>query len=592
MTEQLSNQSPLSAVSSGGWKRLSFLLIAVAVIHAPSLFSPFFLDDYVYVYAGRDLDWPAVVDTFTAPTMDETASSVWWVPTGALPFYRPVGQLSFALDFRAWGFRPFGFHLTNLLLHLICTVLTWRLAHRFFDTAGAFLVAVVFALHPMHTEAVMWVSGRFDLLVCVSMLASVLSYLKWRDGSGRTRVWWAMSWLFFAIGLACKETAIILPAVLAGVECILPHPPRRTRRLIGAASTFGVVTLLYVLGRISLFGGLAGRLPPPYGLDTSSLSAAISGIASSLAQYLLDMVLFIHVEAFFFTQFWRDHPVLAMGAILACAVIILIAIWLAFRMRAFRFGALWAALFTAPALMAMPGERNVYLAHVGVALIFVSVYHCLHTRNRTTVAAPYFSGLRLRWFALALTGVWAVLSVGEQGVMWCVASTGEKVYRDLQARLPDPPPNSTIYVVNQCPINSVGFTQAIRLRYGREDLAGVALTVSPTLETSTTDAVTRTGSDRLRVDRRGAEFFASFVERFHLFGEAVSSLPVLSGQFDIVLIDPPASFEHLQTLEFRLPHPLEDPRVQCFIWDNSQIKGRTDLLRIPSLAELKPLELR
>ena len=108
--------------------------------------------------------------------------------------------------------------------------------------------------------------------------------------------------------------------------------------------------------------------------------------------------------------------------------------------------------------------------------------------------------------------------------MGCLAGAGDKVYRDLQALLPNPPPNARIYVVNQSPINSVGFSQALRLRYDRSDVSGCALTVSPTLTSSSVDKVLRLGPDSIRVVREGGFFFSSFVERFHRFGGPASSL--------------------------------------------------------------------
>jgi hypothetical protein len=165
------------------------------------------------------------------------------------------------------------------------------------------------------------------------------------------------------------------------------------------------------------------------------------------------------------------------------------------------------------------------------------------------------------------------------------------VYRDLQALLPDPPRNARIYVVNQSPLNSVGFSQALRLRYDRSDLSGCALTVSPTLPSSCVDKVLRLGPDSIRVVRDGGAFFGSFVERFHRFGEPASSLAEACQRAGIELLDPPSAYDNVTALEFRFAYPLSDPRLQLFYWDNHLVRSQLDLLWIEGLTEVRRCEL-
>lgn len=601
------------------------LLLLVAAAHVPSLFHPFFIDDYVYLDKVRNFDWQTALRIVTSPTMDESASGVWWVPMGTLPFYRPIGQLTFALDSAMWGMNPFGFHLTNLLLHLACTAMAWRLALRLFGVpAYALATAVVFALHPVHGEAVMWISGRFDLLVCACVLASVLSYLKWRDSG--SWLWAGLSVLWFAVGLGCKETALILPIVLAGIEAMgmardareagddaaqglddAEHrgPDTRQRawqhttpstsgvgRHLGIFAAFGIVASLYVAGRIALFGSFTGKLPPPYGLDTSHPWSALQSLALNLSVYVLDLGLCAHVDLVYLSQIWREHPVLFGAGVVAASGILLAAVVVG-RSRAGWFGVAWLAVFTAPSLLSMPGERNVYLASVGLALLAGAVYRALDGNRGGNGTEPFPRPPR-PWLwpaSYAVVSLFLVICVVQQVLMGWLTGTGEKVYRDLEALLPNPPPGARIYVVNQGPLNSVGFSQALRLRYGRPDLSGVALTVSPTLSASATDRVFGLGSDSIRVVREGGVFFSSFVERFHRFGDPVSTLPEAAQRAGLDLLNPPTSYDNLTVLEFRLPHPLNDPRVHVFYWDNQRVRGWLDLFRIENLAQLQPCRL-
>ena len=515
------------------WRGLVVLLLAVAIWHAPSLFSPFLMDDYVYVEVAGHLDGETLPGLFHAAALDDGASSVWWVPEGALPFYRPLALLSFGLDHAMWGGGPIGFHLTNLALHLLCTAGAWWLGRMLMGTAaGGWAVAVVFALHPCHMEAVAWISGRFDLLVCAFCVASMVAYLHWR----RSETWSWSGYLVaggsMALALLSKETALVLPVAFVGAELILPT--RRTHRAF-RLTAMGLLVVacvaIYIRQRVLMFGGVAGHLPPPYGLDMSSPTAALGNIALNVALYMLDFVLFVQVEPAYVAAWWRGHPLVLAVALALCLVVVAWCVRVGWRSAAFRFGAFWTVLFAAPSLMAMAGERNVYLASVGVAVMVGAVWQTLVLRsarqNKWGVA-------RWRPGVAALVCLWVVLGLVEQGFMWCIAGTGEKLLRDMQAQLPDPVRGTQIYVINQSPLSSVGFAQAIRLRYGRDDVSGRALTLSPTLLASTVDRVVCLAPRTIRITREGGVFFSSFVERFHLFagpcgGSAGHGKPVRLG---------------------------------------------------------------
>lgn len=568
---------------------LPALLVLVFLLHLPSLFNPFFIDDYVYIDTVSRLDAAALADLLTSSTMGEEASSVWWTPSGALPFYRPLGELTFWVDHQLWKLGPAGYHLTNLLLHLLCTALVYQGARRLSDMPGGALAAAgIFALHPVHTEAVAWISGRFDLLVSVAILASVLAYFRWQAGGRRAWAWAAASLAGYVVGLGCKETALVLPAVIAAGEVVRwrgASAARAPRRLLAAAAAFGLVSVLYLAGRFAMFGGL-GTLPPPYGLDTSSPGAALRMLAWNLSLYLLDFVLWIQVDAIYMSPMWARHLPLFAALVALAAALVVAGAAAAWRRRMFRVGALWAALFTAPCLMAMPGERNVYLSSVGAAWLMGAAVMSLWHRFAARPAAAR----RLRTAAVAAAALGTLVLLAEQLTMRIVAGTGEKVIADLMAALPDPPPDARIYVLHQCPLNAVGFEQALRLRYRRPDLRASALTLAPAVQRSARDAAARTGPATLTLHRSGGEFFESFVERFHLFSrDSASDLEAAAQRLGLTLHSPPASLKDLQILKLSLPLPLDDPRIYLFEWDNSRVVRLTDVLRLASLTELKPL---
>jgi protein O-mannosyl-transferase len=132
--------------------------------------------------------------------------------------YCPLTWLSFALDYQVWGRDPFGYHLTNLLLHLANTalvlVLVFRVLRKRTETAApvAVLTAAIFGVHPLHVESIAWATERKDLLFALFYLLALLSYLRWLD-TRKVSFYWVCFGLFVASAFS-KATAVTLPFVL------------------------------------------------------------------------------------------------------------------------------------------------------------------------------------------------------------------------------------------------------------------------------------------------------------------------------------------------------------------------------------------
>src|SRR6185436_17495008 len=127
-------------------------------------------------------------------------------PTIHAGLYRPLVLLSFAVNHAAAGLSPWSYHLINVLLHLGVTWLLYAVARQLeFSLQAALAAALLFALHPIHAEAVAGVVGRAELL----MSAGVLAGLLW---GMQGRLWLSLAAFFLA--LLSKEQAVMLPALL------------------------------------------------------------------------------------------------------------------------------------------------------------------------------------------------------------------------------------------------------------------------------------------------------------------------------------------------------------------------------------------
>jgi Flp pilus assembly protein TadD len=260
--------SPTPGRAPTRWALLEPLLVVATTVaaYANTFAAPFHFDDLNAVLGN-----PALRDLGGL-----------WPPTGP----RWLGELTFALNLHLGGEDVLGFHAVNLLVHLGCALLVFRLAGTTLRTpalrdAGAgpllrrFLpvgAALLFALHPLATEAVTYVVQRFASLATLLYLAAVVLYAEARlaleagPGSRRRAVVLYGLAVVAAVGaMATKEISVTLPATLAGMELLLF--PGRPRRLL-LVLPFAAAALLVPLGQREVLSDLdrwsadAAAIPP------------------------------------------------------------------------------------------------------------------------------------------------------------------------------------------------------------------------------------------------------------------------------------------------------------------------------------------
>ncbi len=128
-------------------------------------------------------------------------------------YYRPVQILTYALDYRLWGMDSAAFHLTNIILHFLNSVIVYFLTLKITRReAPAFFTSLFFAVHPAFTGAVSYISGRADLLFFLFGMSYMLLYLSFIEAERRLFLWGAL--VSFAVSLLCKEAALIFPVLL------------------------------------------------------------------------------------------------------------------------------------------------------------------------------------------------------------------------------------------------------------------------------------------------------------------------------------------------------------------------------------------
>lgn len=178
---------------------LAFLTIAILVliVYSNALNATFIYEDRPLILGGfikslsfKDTFLVAIQQTFFPENIKK----------GIL--YRPVLMLTFFFDYHLWKDRAFGYHITNIFLHIInCVVLFFLLNQIFKSRNLSFITVVLFAIHPIQVESVTWISGRNGILLSIFILLAFLLYMKKKL---------LLSYIAFLLSLFTKESSIFL----------------------------------------------------------------------------------------------------------------------------------------------------------------------------------------------------------------------------------------------------------------------------------------------------------------------------------------------------------------------------------------------
>ncbi len=149
-----------------------------------------------------------------------------WFTTEPTDFW-PLTSTTFWIEWRLWGNHPTGYHIINLVLHFVSACLLWSILRRL-RIPGAYLAALLFAIHPVNVQSVAWITQRKNTLAMAFFLASILFFILSEDfrpiRSPRSNTCYAFSLLAFLLAMLSKGSVAILPLILVGLICWRRRP--------------------------------------------------------------------------------------------------------------------------------------------------------------------------------------------------------------------------------------------------------------------------------------------------------------------------------------------------------------------------------
>ncbi|HEV2419190.1 MAG TPA: tetratricopeptide repeat protein [Terriglobia bacterium] len=352
---------------SGRWL-LAFLVALASLPYLNILFNGFVYDDDLQVLRNPYVrNFGHLKQIFT--------TTVWSFQGGAqgiTNYYRPVMTLTYALCHALFGFSAAGFHLASIAIHVAVVCLMFAVASRIFkDRAVAFLAAALFALHPIHTEAVDWIAAVTDLEAAFFFLLAFWFFLGLRETGGkRWAVLQAAMLASYLLAVLSKESAAVLPVIAV----IYEHSCREDRQdasfLVKLRRYGGLWLALaaYLAARIHFLGAFA-PIAARRGLSFNAIVLSAVALTGHYIEKLFWPVRLCAAYVFPATLGALLPRIFAGLAVTVICVLLMVYFWK--RERRVFFGLIWFFVTLAPVLNVgwMPdfafAERYLYLPSVG-----------------------------------------------------------------------------------------------------------------------------------------------------------------------------------------------------------------------------------
>ena len=352
------------------------ILLASGAAYANSVGNDFAYDDNTIISGNAIVTEGRVRDALASP--------YWPDMTDGVGLYRPITSASYAAEWTLWGGSPAGFHAVNVAAHAAVSLLVFLVLLALSAPLPALVGGLLFALHPVHTEAVANVVGRAELYSAMFVMGACLVFTR-ADNSPLVRVGRLLAiGALFVLGLGSKEMSVTLPALLVLLAMLGRDEGTPIRRVLSDIPVFlltGTLLVAFLVSRILVIGSVAGEAPAAYlaGLSTGErilTSLSVWPHYFRLLVFPLDLVADYGPAVLFPALSWGPDVMLGL-LMIAGGVFAAVRMWK--KEPLISLGLCWFAVTILPVtnLLFPTGillaERTLYLPSVGFALVVAGV---------------------------------------------------------------------------------------------------------------------------------------------------------------------------------------------------------------------------
>jgi hypothetical protein len=393
-------------------------------------------DDFGLVHHLHDLPPQRLLTYFVSDWTEGTYGMV-------LDELRPVLALSYWLDAHLFGpVNAFGYHVTNLILHILNALLVLGIARSVAprEPAFALLAASLFALMPSHAEPIAWISGRVDSLASLFYLGALLCFVRFR--LEHRRRWLLTALAIFSCGLFAKQSVVTFPALIIAFDWLWPaerRPEGEPGTKNGGGRWFArawphipfiVVAALYLALRQVLFGNsvredlLTMDAFREFILRQARYARALMPAADTAPRALQLMA-----------------EVLCIGILAVCArwVFVRRPEYQPARRRLLFFGVAWYAITIAPMIVTYVSARHLYITSAGLSVALASLILPTYPVEARRI--------RIRaWMAGTIIALYAVASIWNTAEWVGVGTDSRRFASAVHRLLQSVPRGSTVFV--------------------------------------------------------------------------------------------------------------------------------------------------
>ncbi|MCF8344750.1 MAG: tetratricopeptide repeat protein [Bacteroidales bacterium] len=390
MGKRIEKQTKIQSSSKSGkitWLTLTGLLMITIIVFSSSLKNEILYgwDDGVYIEDNH-------VQNLSFKNIGHYFSNYY------LGMYQPLAVLSFGINYALSGDSTTSYHFINLLLHLLNVFLVFKLIKSISNKdLTAFLVALLFAIHPMHVESASWIATRSNLLYSAFFLLALISYRKYLENpESKTQL--LLTYLWFLLSLFSKSMAVTLPLILLLFDYLIDK--KIIWKKIIEKIPFFLLSLIF--GLIAIKAASTSGHIENLQLEYSFIDR-IFLVSYALVFYIFKLFFPFHLSAIY-TYPDKINGMLPWEYYASLVVVILLVVWMA-RMknnrRIFIFGTLffvsclsvvlpvvWSRIF-------ITADRYTYIAYIGIFFIIAKLITMLF-ENKSMKARkwrPFVSGL-------------------------------------------------------------------------------------------------------------------------------------------------------------------------------------------------------
>ena len=423
---------------------LSIALMA-SLPYLPAVFHDFTFDDASIIANNPAVqEWGRWTQIFV---------SEYW-PGGKTALYRPVTIFSFALERAIHGPGPAGFHLVNILLHVGTALLVLYVSAQIFGVGwAAGIAAGLFAVHPIHTEAVGGVVGRSELLSALLALSALWLWIRRARGETHWKASYGAILGLYSLSLLSKENVIILPGLIFLWEIARPIEPSvkaRTLAILQNRHFWGLlaVSVLFLLMRAGVSGGFKESFQsnPPFVENPLATMEPAKRILSALAHQTHGVLLQLWPRPLIADYSHNTLPtnpgwIYPRAGLFVLFSLGTLALWCVqgpiVRNLAFAFSWYLTAVLPASNLLLPIGtifaERLLYFPSIGLCLAAAAIWDSLARKRIPGSKVPATRTGRWTLGIVALAILVLMVSAGVRNLAW---QNDLKLFTDTVAKAP------------------------------------------------------------------------------------------------------------------------------------------------------------